>query len=188
VAVSGEEADLVRLSARANFRRLGPRFGARMPEAAAAIAGLGLADLERILDGGTVTIADEELGADDVIVDRSPRDGTAVETGTAMAMAVALDTSLSEELLQEGIAREVISRVQRMRREASLDVTDRIHLAWSSDDPSIRDALRRHEKQISSEVLASSVEEGLADAAEPFEIDGAVVTLGIRASGAGQAP
>jgi hypothetical protein len=69
-----------------------------------------------------------------------------------------------------------------------LDVTDRIHLAWSSDDPSIRYALRRHEEQISAEVLASSVEEGSPGAVERFEIDGAVVTLGIRASGAGQAP
>jgi isoleucyl-tRNA synthetase len=186
VEASGDEANLVRLSARANFRRLGPRLGARMPEAAAAIAGLGLADLERILAGGTVTIAGEELGADDVIVDRAPLEGTAVETGTVMA--VALDTSLSEELAQEGIAREVISRVQRMRRDASLDVTDRIHLAWSSDDPSIRDALRRHEGQISAEVLASSVEEGSTGAVERFEIDGAVVTLGINVSGAGQAP
>jgi isoleucyl-tRNA synthetase len=186
VEVSEDETDLVQLSARANFRRLGPRFGAGMPEAAAAIAGLGLADLERILAGGTVNIAGEVLGADDVIVDRAPREGMAVETGTVMA--VALDTSLSEELVQEGIAREVISRVQRMRREASLDVSDRIHLAWSTDDPSIRDALRRHEEQISAEVLASSVEEGSAGAVERFEIDGAVVTLGIRASGAGQAP
>jgi isoleucyl-tRNA synthetase len=184
VAVSAEEASLVQLSARANYRRLGPRLGARMPEAAAAIAGLGVADIERILVGGTVTIEGVDLEGDDVIVDRTPREGTAVETGRALA--VALDTSMSEELMQEGIAREVISRVQRMRREASLDVTDRIHLVWSSDDPSISNALRRHEGQISSEVLAISIEEGAGEEGEPFEIDGAVLKLGIRASGADQ--
>jgi isoleucyl-tRNA synthetase len=90
--------------------------------------------------------------------------------------------------MQEGIAREVISRVQRMRREAGLDVTDRIHLTWSSDDMSVRDALRRHEGQISSEVLATTMEEAAAEAVETFLVDGAAVTLGIKKSGAGQAP
>jgi isoleucyl-tRNA synthetase len=182
VSTSADETGLVELSARANFRSLGPRFGPKMPEVAAGIAALGSADLEVILDGGKVTIDGEKLGADDVFVDRAPREGTVVETGSRLA--VALDTGLSEDLILEGVAREVISRVQRMRRDAGLEVTDRISLVWSSDDETVRAALERHASQIGSEVLATSVEEDAGRAAESFEIGSAVVRLGIGAAAA----
>jgi isoleucyl-tRNA synthetase len=177
VATSADEAGLVSLSARANFRSLGPRFGPRMPDAAAAIAALGASDLEEILGGGKVSVAGEDLGLDDIIVERTPREGTVVETGPALA--VALDTTLSEDLVLEGVAREVISRVQRMRREAGLEVTDRIRLAWSSDDATVRSALTRHSSQIGAEVLALSVEEDEVASGESFGVGGAVVKLGI---------
>jgi isoleucyl-tRNA synthetase len=178
VSTSADEGGLVQLSARANFRILGPRFGPKMPEAAAAIAALGPADLEAILAGGKVTISGEDLGMDDVIVDRAPREGTVVETGSALA--VALDTTLSEDLVLEGVAREVISRVQRMRREAGLEVTDRINLAWSSKDETIRAALTRHTAQIAAEVLALSVEEDDSGEGEPYEVGAGVVTLAVN--------
>jgi isoleucyl-tRNA synthetase len=178
VSTSADEGGLVQLSARANFRILGPRFGPKMPEAAAAIAALGPADLEAILAGGKVTISGEDLGMDDVIVDRAPREGTVVETGSALA--VALDTTLSEDLVLEGVAREVISRVQRMRREAGLEVTDRINLAWSSEDETIRAALTRHTAQIAAEVLALSVEEDDSGEGEPYEVGAGVVTLAVN--------
>jgi isoleucyl-tRNA synthetase len=169
VAVSADEGGLVTLSARANYRSLGPRFGAKMPEAAAAIAALGPEDLERLLAGMKVTILGEELGSDDVIVDRSPREGTVVEAGSGLA--VALDTNLSPDLVLEGIAREVISRVQRMRREAGLDVTDRIELGWRSADPLIRSAIDAHEAEIAAEVLARDIAETTEETTDVFQID-----------------
>jgi isoleucyl-tRNA synthetase len=185
VSTSADEGGLVRLSARANFRILGPRFGPKMPEAAAAIAALGPADLEALLAGGKVTIGGEELGADDLIVDRAPREGTVVETGSALA--VALDTTLSDDLVLEGVAREVVSRVQRMRREAGLEVTDRIRLAWSSEDETVRTALTRHASQIGAEVLAVSFDEGDSGTGETYEVGAGVVTLAISpAAGDGQ--
>jgi isoleucyl-tRNA synthetase len=101
-----------------------------------------------------------------------------VETGSALA--VALDTTLSEDLVLEGVAREVISRVQRMRREAGLEVTDRINLAWSSEDETIRAALTRHTAQIAAEVLALSVEEDDSGEGEPYEVGAGVVTLAVN--------
>jgi isoleucyl-tRNA synthetase len=185
VSTSADERGLVRLSARANFRILGPRLGPKMPETAAAISELAPADLETILAGGKVTIGGETLGVDDVIIDRSPREGTVVETGSALA--VALDTTLSEDLVLEGVAREVISRVQRMRREAGLEVTDRIRLAWSSEDETVRAALTRHAPQIGAEVLAVSVDEDDSGAGEPHAVGSGVVTLAVSvAAGDGQ--
>jgi isoleucyl-tRNA synthetase len=179
VSTSVDEAGLVRLSARANFRSLGPRLGPRMPEVASAISALEPAELEQILAGGKLTIGGEELGMDDVIVERDPQEGTVVETGSSLA--VALDTSLTEDLVREGIAREVISRVQRMRRDAGLEVTDRIRLTWSSDDEVVRDALTGHAAQIGSEVLALSVEEDRSTDGERYRVGDSAVTLAISA-------
>jgi isoleucyl-tRNA synthetase len=177
VVTSADEGELVVLSAKANFRKLGPLLGSDMNLVAAAIADLGPAALEIVLSGGTVTAASREIGADDIFIQRTPREGTLVETGTDLA--VALDTRISDELLLEGIARELVSRVQRMRREADLDVTDRITLSWWSEDPTMRAAISAHRELLASEVLAASIEE-TDHVEEPIEIDDRSVGLRIR--------
>jgi isoleucyl-tRNA synthetase len=176
VVTSSDEGELVVLSAKANFRKLGPLLGADMNQVAAAIAELDDAELESVLGGGMVTAAGRELRGDDILIERTAREGTMVETGNHLA--VALDTRISEELLLEGVARELISRLQRMRREADLDVTDRIAVSWSSEDPTIRAAISAHRQLLASEVLAALVEE--ADQLdEQFEIDDRPVALRI---------
>ncbi len=175
VVTSSDEGALVLLSAKANFRKLGPLLGTGMPEVATAIASLDPAVLEEVLGGRSVTIAGMELGADDMTIERTPREETIVETGSEFA--VALETHISDELLLEGLAREMISRVQRMRRDARLDVTDRIALSWWSPDPELRAAIAAHRDQISSEVLAESIEESGAPLDGAIEIDGRVVGL-----------
>ncbi len=177
VVSSADERELVVLSAKANFRKLGPVFGPRMPEVASTIATLGAEDLEQVLAGSTLTISGQEMGLDEILVERSPREGTIVETGTDLA--VALDTTITEALLLEGVAREVISRVQRMRRDAGLDVTDRIDLMWSTEDSETRAALEVHEDVIASEVLARSVTESTVPLDAPLELDGRKVGLRI---------
>ncbi|MGH8949216.1 MAG: DUF5915 domain-containing protein, partial [Acidimicrobiia bacterium] len=175
VGTSPNEGALVHLSAKANFRILGPIFGSMMPEAAGAIAALQPEDLEAVLEGGTVSVAGRELGMSDLLIERKPRDETVVEAGADFA--VALDTHVSDELLLEGIAREVISRVQRLRREAGLDVTDRVVLQWKSQDPLIRSAISTHNLEIGAEVLAVSIEETVEERGESFEIDRRRVSL-----------
>jgi isoleucyl-tRNA synthetase len=101
-----------------------------------------------------------------MLIERTPRRDTVVESGDGLA--VALDTRLTDQLLLEGIARELISRVQRMRRDHGLDVTDRIKLSWWSEDPTVREAITTYRPQIASEVLAESIEESSAP------LDGAV--------------
>ena len=183
VATSSDEGALLHLSAKANFRTLGPLFGSKMPEAADAIANLGLVDLEAVLDGGTVSIGGRDLGVSDLIIERTPLDDTVVEAGPDFA--VALDTHVSDELLLEGIAREVISRAQRLRREADLDVTDRVVLMWSSRDPLIRSAITTHAGEIGAEVLAVSIEEGVDDRGQSFDIDRRTVSLLVDPRAAG---
>jgi isoleucyl-tRNA synthetase len=167
VVASAEEGDLVSLSAKANFRTLGPRLGAGVPEVAAGVAGLGQDDLETLLGGGTVSVAGHLLSSADVLVERVPREGTIVETGSDFA--VALDTRITDALFLEGLAREITSRVQRMRRDAGLEVTDRIDVAWWSEDPEVRAAIASHRELMRAELLASSITE--ADSPLPDRID-----------------
>ena len=93
-----------------------------------------------------------ELGADDVIVTRTPRAGWAVATDGGET--VAIDTAVSPELRREGVAREFVRLIADARKNDGLEVTDRIWLRWSADDPEVAAALAEHAGFIAGEVLA----------------------------------
>ena len=152
VDVASDETGLVELSCKADFKKLGPQLGPRMKEVASGIASLDSAHVARLLDGDVLEVAGVEIAADDVLVQRVARDGVVVEASGGLA--VALDTTLDDELLVLGAAREAISRIQGMRRELELDVTDRISVDWDSEDPLVRRAFEAHSELIGGEVLA----------------------------------
>lgn len=178
VRTTSDETAHVVLSAKANFRKLGPELGAEMRRYAALIEKMDPTSVEAIVNGGTVTLDGRSFGADDVIVERTPQEGTIVETGDRFA--VALDTRITDDLFKEGLAREVISFVQRLRREADLDVTDRIVVTWDSKDDVILKTIEEHGARIGSEVLAVELshDPGLRD--DPLQVDGYSVRLGIH--------
>ncbi len=178
VAATRDEGDLVQLSAKANFRKLGPVLGPQMREVADGIAALPTDTVEMILEGGTVTVTGYEIGLDDVSIERTPVEGTIVETGPEFACA--LDTSIDDALLREGFAREIISRVQRLRRDAGLVVTDRITVLWHSKDPEIGEAIGAHVDQIASEVLAASIDESAEPVGVEIKVDGRAAWLEVR--------
>ncbi|MGA8041063.1 MAG: class I tRNA ligase family protein, partial [Acidimicrobiia bacterium] len=178
VATSDDEESFVVLSAKANFRRLGPLLGDRMREVASAIAGLDTEQIRRVISGATVSVAGVDLTEDDLTIERTPRAETLVETSDDMA--VVIDTHISPELELEGMARELVSRIQRLRRDANLDVTDRIGLYWQSSDSLVRTAIDTHGEEIANEVLAvftRQVEDGPIEA---FDVDGRAVGLAIE--------
>ncbi len=115
--LGGSSGELVDYTVKPNFRSLGRRFGARTPAVAAAVAGASAADVATaVLAGGTATVVPAGLpaepvliGADDVIVTQTPRAGWAV--ATEGGETVAIDITVSPELLREGLAREVIRLV-----------------------------------------------------------------------------
>jgi isoleucyl-tRNA synthetase len=180
VAVSADETALVTLSAKANYRRLGPILGARMNEVAKAISDLEPATIERLLEGGQADAAGHMVTQDDVVIDRTPIEGTIVETGPEFACA--LDTTISEELEMEGLAREIVSRVQGMRRDAELQVTDRITLLWNTEDTQLREAISQFEDHISREVLATEIEESEGELTAEVDVDGKPLRLGLSLS------
>jgi isoleucyl-tRNA synthetase len=153
---------LVDYAVKPNFRALGRRFGARTQAVAAAVMAAPAADIAAVvLAGGTFVVPldafDEPvvIGADDVIVTQTPREGWAVATDAGET--VAIDVTITPELRREGLAREVIRLIQDARKNDGLEVTDRIWLRWSADDPEVAAALTEYAGLIADEVLASDV-------------------------------
>ena len=191
VEVVASDTDLVRLRAKPNFRSLGKRYGKRTPAVAAAAVALGsdaLRALERgqnatlELDGEVVTFLPE-----DIVVEREvASDWLVASDGPFVA---ALDPRLSPELRDEGIAREVVNRVQRLRKEAGYAYTDRIAL-WVSGDDLVLAAVRRHGEFIQGETLARKLEFSRAPAADleqQVEIDGHGTIVGVKRYADGRA-
>jgi isoleucyl-tRNA synthetase len=149
---------LVTLKARPNFRSLGKRFGRKTPLAAAAIAAFTSDELRAFESGQplVVTVDGEShaLLPEDVEILKSAAGDLLVQESAGFVTAI--DPTVTEELRLEGLARELISRVQRMRKEAGLAVSDRIRLAIAGG-ADIQSAASAHREWISSEVLASEL-------------------------------
>jgi len=175
-----EADELGRFELKPNYRALGPRFGKHMPHVAAAVAGLEPARAARTLrEGGEVHVAidgrDHALGADDIAMALQPLDGYQVERSGSHA--VALDLTLDDDLVREGLAREVVHAVQNARKEAGLDVEDRIALALGGDEALLA-AVRAHEGYVTGETLATSLDLGAGNGA-PTTVDGRDLSIGI---------
>ncbi len=158
VAVRADETALVELSAKPDFKTLGPRIGADVKLVAAELSRLSSAEVASVVAGEALSVAGHLITADDLVVLRTPRDEVVVASDKDLS--VALDTHVSEALEVEGLAREIVSHVQRLRREADFAVTDHIAFTWGSDSDAVREAVSRHSDMIAVEVLADSVVEG----------------------------
>jgi isoleucyl-tRNA synthetase len=163
LASLADAGELVDLTVKPNFRSLGRRYGSRTKQIAAAITAADPATLVSELRAGAAKVAVDgeeiSLELDDLIVTETPRSGWAVTTEGADT--VALDLELTPELRRLGLLRDVIRLVQDARKNAGLDVTDRIILHWQvggSPDPA--EAIREHVGDLAREVLATTVVEG----------------------------
>ncbi len=126
--------------------------------------------------GGAVEVLGEAITAEDVLVTRTPKGDVVIETQGAMT--VALDTELDAALRSEGLAREVTSRVQRLRKDTGLEVTDRISLVLLTDDADLLDALSAHSAAIADEVLAVAVSLS-GEAEHVVDLDGISLSIGL---------
>jgi isoleucyl-tRNA synthetase len=160
-----EEADLVSYAVKPNYRALGPRFGKRMPQVAAAVEALDPVHVAAVMaDGGEIGISvdgdEHTIGPDEVNLALQPLDGYEVEAEAGHAVALQLE--LDDELRREGLAREIVHAVQNARKAAGLEVSDRIELALGGGDELLA-AARQHESYIAGEVLATSVAYGASE-------------------------
>ena len=160
-----EEGELVRYAVKPNYRSLGPRFGKSMPQVAAAVEAL---DADHVADairgerhvGISIEGVEHELEPGDVTLVMRPLAGYEVEAEAGRAVALALE--LDDALRREGLAREIVHAVQNARKQAGLDVSDRIRLALGGDEE-LLEAARAHEGYIAGETLAVEVGYGAED-------------------------
>ena len=163
-----DETELCDVSYKANFKTLGRKCGSKMKAVAAGIAALkGFA--------GSATVEGVELSAEDVLVTRSPKAGLVV--ASEGATVVALETTLTPELVAEGLAREFVSHVQAMRKEADFEVTQRIALRIEAD-AEMRAALEAHRGYVTGETLALALDFGEVSA-EATDLNGHAVKIAV---------
>ncbi len=172
--------ELATLSFKANYRNLGRRLGKQMKVAAATIGGWGQAEWATLRDGGTIEVCGAAVGMDDVILHREPREGVVIEVDGGLT--VALDTELDDALLEEGLAREIVSRLQRLRKESGLEVTDRVDLHLYSASDALLRAWLNNAHWTGVEVLAHkvAVSPGRSGGQHVFDIDGHTLEVTLR--------
>jgi isoleucyl-tRNA synthetase len=157
--------DLVDVSAKANFRALGKRFGKGVQAVAAAVAAADATALAAGLRDGTATVLVDgdsvALSPEEVVVTETPRTGWAV--ASAAGETVALDLEITPELRRAGLVREAVRLVQDARKSSGLDVSDRIELWWQADGE-LAQALVEGSARLADEVLAVEVTAGVPTA------------------------
>ncbi|MBN2723793.1 MAG: isoleucine--tRNA ligase [Deltaproteobacteria bacterium] len=175
-----DESDFVSLDAKPNLKILGPRFGKKMKIISQEIKNLSQNDLRKIADGGSLEIAGENLTSDCFLVSRNAREGQLVQAGNLIS--VSLDTAISRELKLEGLAREMVNRIQRLRKDSGFEVQDRIILGFSSDNAELSEAFNMFSGHISTEVLATGINSSLdtnGAVVKDFTVQSSVFTVSL---------
>ena len=156
-----------------DFKKLGPKFGKMMKQIAAAVNEFGQNEINEIESSGRYMIDIEgnevELLLSDVEIMSEDIPGWTVQNSGNLT--VALDISLTDELIEEGIARELVNRIQNLRKEKNFDVTDKIKVQIESNEK-INSAVKNNISYICSEILAKAL-----DIVNPLEINSINKTL-----------
>ncbi|MEO0604405.1 MAG: isoleucine--tRNA ligase, partial [Myxococcota bacterium] len=139
VVVQAEGDELASLTCKPNFKTLGRRFGKQMKDAAKVIGTWGTEEYARLQAGETIEVLGQDVAETDVDVRRESREDVVIETEGSLV--VAFDTALTDGLVAEGMARELVSAAQQARKDQGLEVTDRVALTVTSADATLRDAV-----------------------------------------------
>jgi isoleucyl-tRNA synthetase len=164
---------------------LGPKFGPQFPKVRSALAGADPAPIVKRLQAGLpVTLEVDgqnlELAPEEVLIQTQPAEGLAVAADKGVTVAV--DAVITPELRAEGLAREVVRRVQTMRKEADFNIEDRI-TTWYAAEGELADVMRAWADYIRAETLSTELvaAEPPADAyTQAHQVEGASVRLGVR--------
>jgi isoleucyl-tRNA synthetase len=182
---AAEVEKYVTLSATPSFPVLGKKFGKRVPAIAEAVKRLPASSLTAFMQDGVVQVSLDgetlELGREDLSLRVAPVAGYGA--AEARGLTVILDLHLTEELRLEGSAREVINRVQNLRKSAGLDVTDRIRIRYAGGEHARR-VFGAQGSLVAAETLADEMSERAADWRDTiaFELEGESVALWIQKS------
>ena len=165
------------------LRTVGPKYGKFLGKIKAALENIdGHAAMAQLKKEGSITLSEVDenivLTEEDLLISVAQTEGFATETGNDIT--VVLNTKLTPELIEEGFVREIISKVQTMRKEAGFEVMDKIVLSFKAEK-TICDVFAAHKEQIQSEVLAVEIKEGALEGYQKeWNINGHKVGLGVE--------
>jgi isoleucyl-tRNA synthetase len=161
IELHSDETKFVQWLAKPNFPVLGKKIGKLMPQAQKAIQAFDRKQIQLLSSGKKVQIEINgeviDLEPQDVQIERKVKEGLAA--GNEGDLTVALDTSVDDALLQEGLARELVNKINTMRREMGFEVTDRIRIRMQTT-PRVETCFSQFQKYITGEVLAVDVQFG----------------------------
>lgn len=153
-----EESELVELSAKANFKLLGKRFGKDMKTAAGEIAQLGGEAIQSLQAGQKVEISLGSIELDEIIIQREVKPGMVVDANEQFTIAI--DTSITLDLELECLARELVNRIQTTRKSQNFDVSDKIKVILSTESSKVKDSLKQHLDYVTRETQTQEFSEG----------------------------
>ncbi len=180
VEFCADEEELVKRSCKANFKVLGAKLGKNMKVAAGLIAQLSSREIGKILAGEefSLTLPDGtnvQLAAEDLVVQREEKPG--LVASSERGVTVALATEITPELAREGFAREMVSRIQNLRKERQFDVADRIQIRYEVP-AEYAEAVAEFHDYIAGETLAVTLVPGAGDT--DLELNGVPVKVAIE--------
>ena len=178
-----EANDLVSYNFKPQLKTLGPKYGKQLGEIRNLLTELDGTAAKKELDANgcirlAISIGEIELTADDLLIETIQKSG--LFSVSDFGVTVAIDTELTPELIEEGFVREIISKIQTMRKDADFNVTDRIIISVSGNDK-IAELITKNKDMIFTTVVAEEIVTGeaLGTTAE-WNINGEKVTLGVK--------
>ncbi len=177
-----DEKELMTRKAEPVFKNLGPKFGKAVNNTAEIIRSFSETEIDHILqNGGERLVVDNHeavISADDITVTSINKPG--LVACTEGDLTIALETTITEDLLYEGLAREFVNRVQNMRKEAGFEVTDRIRI-YAQASPAMSKAIENQSQYIKMETLCEEIKLGKLDGSykKDWKIGDEILTIGI---------
>ncbi len=174
--------DFTTYSFKPQMRTVGPKYGKLLGQIKEALSSLdGNNAMDELNDSGLLKLVingeSVELSKEDLLIDTAQMEGYVSESDNGIT--VVLDTNLTEDLLEEGFVREIISKIQTMRKEADFEVMDKIKVTYEGTDAA-NTIFDKFGSQIGDEVLANEVTKGNPEGyVKEWKINGENVTLGV---------
>ena len=177
IVYSTEEGKYITLYAKPNLPVLGRRLGKDLNKYRQLIQDLDAAQLNLLQEQGSLTLDDESFNTEDILVFREAKEGT--QALSNRFISIDMDCELTDDLVDEGLAREVVNRIQKTRKDIGLDVTDRIQVDFTASER-LEGAINKHRDYIAGETLSTALTSQTTLEGFDFDIEGQQLTITIH--------
>lgn len=181
ISFDSDEAKYIKLYAKPNSPILGKRLGKSFGKFSGLIQKLDSDILRKIEEGSSIELEGENFTSNDLLLFREATEGSSALSNRFIS--IDLNCDLDEELLSEGLAREVVNRIQKTRKEINFNVADRVHLYFEGEEK-LKRVIENHADYIKSETLSDQIQFQLIDTIErfPIEIDDLKAVIQLKKS------